>query len=157
MKSEATVSETLREIILLEDSVKELTQLRDEAFSVFDPLYPLKDFIKILESSWRKLINLGGGTYKKIPYFCMHDYGEIRGIFYDVTQARINRIEFKELLSKSCESIEEAIRKIQSKLSEEEEKLDQLYKEFAQNTGDFQFIFEEEHVKNLIINKLLKS
>lgn len=156
MKNKATVSETLREIMSLESSLKELTQLRDEAFSVFDPLSPLKDLNEIFESSWRKLISLSRSR-KEIPCFYMQDYSEVCRIFFDVTQARINRVEFKELLAKSCESIEEAIRKIQSKLSEEEEKLDQLYKEFAHNTGVFKFIFEEERVKKLIINKLLKS
>ena len=156
MKKKATVSETLREILLLEGFLKEITQLRDEAFSVFDPLRPLDEMNGILESSWKKL-DAWNRTHEKAPHFYMQGYNEIRGIFCSVTSASINRDEFKKALTKSCEAIEEGIKKIQSKLSEEEKQLDELYKEFAQDTGDLKFIFEEESVKKLIMSKLLKS
>ena len=156
MKKKATVSETLREILLLEGFLKEITQLSDEAFSAFDPLRPLDEMNGILESSWKKL-DAWNRTHEKAPHFYMQGYNEIRGIFCSVTSASINRDEFKKALTESCEAIEEGIKKIQSKLSEEEKQLDELYKEFAQDTGDLKFIFEEESVKKLIMSKLLKS
>ncbi len=156
MKNKATVSETLREIVLLEGFLKELAQLSNEAFSVFDPLRPLDEMNGIFESSWKKLTNWNR-TREKAPHFYMQGYNEIQEIFCSLTSARINRDEFKEALTKSCEAIEEGIKKIQSKLSEEEKKLDELYNEFAQDTGDLKFIFEEESVKKTIISKLLKS
>ena len=87
----------------------------------------------------------------------MQGFDEIQGIFSNVTRAHINRDEFKEALTKSCEAIEEGIKKMQSKLSEKETQLDELYTEFAQDTGELKFIFEEEAVKKLIMSKLLKS
>ena len=41
----------------------------------------------------------------------------------------------------------------EDELSEEEKKLDELYKEFALTTGNLKFIFEEDSVKELIIEK----
>lgn len=156
MKDKATVSETLREILLLEGYLKEVTQLYDEAYTVFDPLIPLNEMNGIFESSWKKLI-VWNNKHEKLVYFSMQGFNEIQGIFSNVISARINRDEFKEALTKSCEAIEEGIKNMQSKLSEKETQLDELYAEFAQDTGELKFIFEEEAVKKLIMSKLLKS
>lgn len=156
MKNKATVSETLREILLLEGFLKDLTHLYDEASTAFDPLLPLNEMNGIFESSWKKLTSWNR-THEKAPHIYMQGFNEIQGIFCDVTSARINRDEFKSALTKSCEAIEEGIKKIQTELSEKEKQLDELYTEFAQDTGELKFIFEEESVKKLIMSKLLKS
>lgn len=156
MENKATVSETLRRILLLNNSLQDLIQFKNEAFTVFDQFLPLDKMNEIFESSWTELINWDR-THEEAPNLYMQDYNEIRGIFCSVTLAHINRDEFEKALAKSCEAIEKCTQKIQAELSAEEKKLDELYTKFTQNAGDLKFIFENESVKNLIIDKLLKS
>lgn len=156
MKNKATFSETLREIVLLEGFLKDLTHLYDEASTAFNPHIPLNEITGIFESSWKKLTSWNS-THKETTHIYMQEFNEIQRIFYDVTRALINRDEFKAALTESCEAIEEGIKKIQTELSEKEKQLDELYTEFAQDTGELKFIFEEKCVKKLIMSKLLKS
>lgn len=155
MKNTGKVSETLRKILFLEDCLKEITQLSDEAFNALDPLISLDEIKETLGSSWKKLSRWN--TTHQNAHLHIQPYIEIEGIFSKLSRADINRAEFKEALSPSCSAIEDFIKKLQSRISEEEKHLYELYEEFAQDTGDLKFIFEAEIVKKAIINKLLKS
>ena len=155
MADKATLSETLREVLLLEKTLDELSQLREEAFVVFDQA-PLDEMNEVFKTSWSRLCSWNG-RHENLPALYIQSYCEIEKIFINVTRAFINRQEFKDALSSSREAVEKYIETIRSQLSEEEQKLQTLYNEFSQNAGDFKFIFESPLVKQLIIDKLLKS
>lgn len=157
MEDKATLAETLKRVRMLEEALNRLSELRDEAFFAFkNP--SLNKMNEIFETSWKELFcwNLNHET-DGVPHFYLQDYSTVQGNFLDVTDARKNRKEFADSLAESREAVEECIEKIRTKLSEEEKKLDELYNEFVQSTGDFKFIFESPIVKQLIIDKLLKS
>lgn len=157
MADKTTFAGTLQRVLLLEKTLNELSQLRDEAFVVFDYL-PLEEMNGIFETSWRKLAAWNRNhEHENVPALWIQDYSDIQGIFCRVISASINREEFAKALDKSCKSVEECLEKLRSSLSEEEQKLHEIYNEFAQNTGDFKFIFENPIVKQLIMDKLLKS
>ena len=156
MKNTGKVSETLRKILFLESCLEEITQLSDEAYNAFDPLVSLDEIKANLESSWKKLYRWNRYRPDK-PCLVIQSRSEIDAIFSKLYRADINRAEFKEDLSPSCAAIEEFIKKLQSEISENEKHLNELYEEFAQDTGELKFIFEAESVKKAIINKLLKS
>ena len=80
----------------------------------------------------------------------------MKRIVFELTTARINRKEFAEQLAPIREKVNDAIEKLKSMLEEEEGKLNELYNEFTQTTGDFKFIFESPAVKKLIMDDLLK-
>lgn len=155
MQKKATVSETLRRIFMIKGWLEELTELRDKAFAVFDSCTSITEMDEICKSSWKKLCSWNI-RHDNAPRIRMQLYTDVEHFFFQVTRAWISRDDFKKLLDKSCEAIEECIKKIQTELSEEEKKLDELYKEFALTTGNLKFIFEEDSVKELIIEKFLK-
>ena len=157
MANKTTFAESLRRVLLLEKTLNDLSQLRDEAFVVFN-FVPLDEMNEIFETSWGKLFSWNRKhEHEDVPNLFIQNYSEVKGIFYDVTSARINRQEFADALTKSCEAVEKCIENVRSQLSEEEQKLHELYNEFTQSTGDFKFIFESPLVKQLIMDKLLKS
>lgn len=157
MKNKATFAETLRRVLLLETSLNELSQLRDEAFIVFNYI-PLDEMNGTFETSWKSLFSWNNKyEHENVPYLYLQSFSDVKAIFCRVTSAFINRDEFAEALADSCKAVEECIEKIRSQLSEEEQKLNELYNEFTQSTGDLKFIFEELRVKELIMSKLLKS
>lgn len=157
MENKTTFAETLRRALFLEETLNELSKLRDEAFRVFY-CPPLGKMNGIFEASWKELISWNRKhEHEDVPFLRIQDLSEVEGIFFNVTSARINRKEFEEALTESREAVEKCIEEMRSQLSKEEQKLDELYNEFVQSTGDFKFIFESSHVKQLIMDKLLKS
>ena len=154
MKDQNTVVEILKSISLWKEALNEISALADDAFLVFDPTFPLDQMDEKLNTSWKKLINRRFNS--KVPYLSMQDYSTIESAFYRVTHATINRDEFCETLSESRNSIEKCLTKIQEKLSSEQEKLDRLYNEFAENADEFKFIFKEDKIKQFIMDKFLK-
>ena len=160
MKDNNSFAETLRRVVFFEDALEELSLLRDDAFRIFD-LVPLDEVIRIFNDSWEKLFSWDRRTaHQGLPKLLLWEYREypnVKRTIFSLTSANINRKEFKEELAPICEKVDDAIEKLKSTLAQEEEKLDELYKEFAQTTGDFKFIFESPVVKRLIMNDLLKS
>lgn len=156
MADKATFAETLRRVLLLEKTLNDLSQLRDEAFVVFNYV-PLEEMNVIFENSWKKLYYWNRQHEREnVPHLHLQDYSKVKSIFDDVGRAHINRKEFFDALAESCKGIEDCIEKVRSQLAEEDQKLHELYNEFTQNTGDFKFIFESPLVKQLIMDKLLK-
>lgn len=159
MKSNS-FAETLRRVMFFENSLDELYLLRDEAFRIFH-LVPLEEVSQIFKTAWEKLFSWDRNTaHQGLPKLLLweyRDYPEVKRIVFELTTARINRKEFAEQLAPIREKVENAIEKLQSLLDEEESKLNELYNEFTQTTGDFKFIFESPAVKKLIMDDLLKS
>ena len=159
MKDNNSFAETLRRVIFFENSLDELYLLRDEAFRIFH-LVPLEEVSQIFKTAWEKLFSWDRNTaHQGLPKLLLweyRDYPEVKRIVFELTTARINRKEFAEQLAPIREKVENAIEKLQSLLDEEESKLNELYNEFTQTTGDFKFIFESPAVKKLIMDDLLK-
>ena len=159
MKSNS-FAETLRRVMFFEESLDELSLLRDEAFRIFD-LVSLEEVNQIFNTAWEKLFSWFRTTaHQGLPKLLLWEYREypdVKRIVFELTTARINRKEFAEQLAPIREKVENAIEKLQSLLDEEESKLNELYNEFTQTTGDFKFIFESPAVKKLIMDDLLKS
>lgn len=159
MKSNS-FAETLRRVMFFEESLNELSLLRDEAFRIFD-LVSLEEVNQIFNTAWEKLFSWDRTTaHQGLPKLLLWEYREypdVKRIVFELTTARINRKEFAEQLAPIREKVENAIEKLQSLLDEEESKLNELYNEFTQTTGDFKFIFESPAVKKLIMDDLLKS
>ena len=160
MKDNKSFAETLRRVMFFENSLDELYLLRDEAFRIFH-LVPLEEVSQIFKTAWEKLFSWDRNTaHQGLPKLLLweyRDYPEVKRIVFELTTARINRKEFAEQLAPIREKVENAIEKLQSLLDEEESKLNELYNEFTQTTGDFKFIFESPAVKKLIMDDLLKS
>lgn len=157
MADKATLAETLRRVLLLEKALDDLSQIRDEAFTVFNNV-PLDEMNGIFKDSWGKLFSWNSRHERENLYgLFIQDYEHVAATFCRLTSAYINRKEFKDALAESREAVEECIKKMQAELSEEDQKLHELYNEFVQSTGDFKFIFESPIVKQLIMDKLLKS
>ena len=155
MNDKNTVLEILKNISFWEEALNDISALADDAFLVFEPTFPLNEMNEKFENSWKKLINRR--TKSKVPYFSMQAFSEIESAFYKVTHAVINRDEFSEALSESRTTIEKCLANMQKELSSEQKKLDELYDEFAKNANEFKFIFKEEKIKQLIMDKFLKS
>ena len=158
MKSNS-FAETLRRVMFFEESLNELSLLRDEAFRIFD-LVSLEEVNQIFKTAWEKLFSWDRNTaHQGLPKLLLweyRDYPEVKRIVFELTTARINRKEFAEQLAPIREKVNDAIEKLKSMLEEEEGKLNELYNEFTQTTGDFKFIFESPAVKKLIMDDLLK-
>ena len=159
MKDNNSFAETLRRVIFFENSLDELYLLRDEAFRIFH-LVPLEEVSQIFKTAWEKLFSWDRNTaHQGLPKLLLweyRDYPEVKRIVFELTTARINRKEFAEQLAPIREKVNDAIEKLKSMLEEEEGKLNELYNEFTQTTGDFKFIFESPAVKKLIMDDLLK-
>ena len=160
MKDNNSFAETLRRVMFFENSLDELYLLRDEAFRIFH-LVPLEEVSQIFKTAWEKLFSWDRNTaHQGLPKLLLweyRDYPEVKRIVFELTTARINRKEFAEQLAPIREKVNDAIEKLKSMLEEEEGKLNELYNEFTQTTGDFKFIFESPAVKKLIMDDLLKS
>lgn len=154
MKRDNKFLKTFQEVIVLEGLCEELTELQRKAFDVFHPMTSLEEIDKLFKTSWKELFQWYN-YHPTSPYLHIGDYDEIQKIFRDLTDARINRTEFSDLLASSREEVEKCIAEIESRLSKKQEELDQLYSEFAQSTGRFHFIFDEPAIKLLIMDKLL--
>lgn len=159
MKDNKSFAETLRRVMFFENSLDELYLLRDEAFRIFH-LVPLEEVSQIFKTAWEKLFSWDRNTaHQGLPKLLLweyRDYPEVKRIVFELTTARINRKEFAEQLAPIREKVNDAIEKLKSMLEEEEGKLNELYNEFTQTTGDFKFIFESPAVKKLIMDDLLK-
>ena len=159
MKDNKSFAETLRRVMFFENSLDELYLLRDEAFRIFH-LVPLEEVSQIFKTAWEKLFSWDRNTaHQGLPKLLLweyRDYPEVKRIVFELTTARINRKEFAEQLAPIREKVNDAIEKLKSMLEEEEGKLNELYNEFTQTTGDFKFIFESPAVKKLIMADLLK-
>lgn len=153
MSNSYTILETLNKKQLLETDLKELIQLNDAAQKVFNNWFSLSKMNDVLETAWKRL---SMWNYRHDNKIFIQGFDEIQQLFFNVTTARINRDEFKAALTGSCDSIEKAIQEIQAKIFEEEKKVEQLYNDFVQTTGEFKFIFENEQIKHLILCNLLK-
>ena len=159
MKDNKSFAETLRRVMFFENSLDELYLLRDEAFRIFH-LVPLEEVSQIFKTAWEKLFSWDRNTaHQGLPKLLLweyRDYPEVKRIVFELTTARINRKEFAEQLAPIREKVNDATEKLKSMLEEEEGKLNELYNEFTQTTGDFKFIFESPAVKKLIMDDLLK-
>ena len=159
MKDNNSFAETLQRVMFFENSLDELYLLRDEAFRIFH-LVPLEEVSQIFKTAWEKLFSWDRNTaHQGLPKLLLweyRDYPEVKRIVFELTTARINRKEFAEQLAPIREKVNDAIEKLKSMLEEEEGKLNELYNEFTQTTGDFKFIFESPAVKKLIMDDLLK-
>lgn len=148
--------EILRKIELLEKNFNELSELKDSAFKVFHYI-PLNEMEEIFETSWRKLFSWNKKHEQdNVPMLEIQNYSEVRKFFAEVTSARINRKEFERALAKSCISIVECIERLKIQIAMEEEILNELYMDFVHSTGELEFIFESQKVKQLIMDKLLR-
>lgn len=157
MTNGTTFVEALRSSLELENALNELVEIRDEAFNVFNNI-PLGDLNRIFETYWKELFKWNQKhEYENLPRLFLQDIEEVQEIFEKVTTAYINRKEFEEALTQTCQNIEACITKMRLLLSAKNKELDCLYNEFAQSTGELRFIFEAYNVKKLIMNKLLKS
>lgn len=154
MKRDNRFLKTFQEVIELEGLCEEFAELRRKAFEVFHPMTSLEEVKQLFETSWKKFYYWKTNNPSS-PYLFIGDYDKIQNIFRDLTEARINRTEFSDLLAKARKAVEECEGKLESSLSKKQEELDQLYSEFAQSTGSFQFIFDEPAIKLLIMDKLL--
>lgn len=156
MENKNAILETSRRIALLEEALNDIIKISNDAFKVFSSSCSLSKMEKIFQTSWTEL-DCWYEKYKDVPHFLFQDFSEIERAFRDVTNAHISRKDFSTTLAKYRKAVEECILEIHNELSKEKKKLDELYNEFAQNTGNFRFIFEENQVKQLIMDKLLKS
>lgn len=99
MENKTAFAENLRRVLFLEKTLNELSQLRDEAFIVFD-YPPLGEMNGIFEASWKELISWNRKhEHEDVPFLEIQGFSEVRGKFYDVTSAHINRKEFAEVLT----------------------------------------------------------
>lgn len=160
MESKNSFVETLRRVIFFEESLDELSLISDEAFRIFD-FVSLEEVKQIFDNAWEKLFAWDRKTaHQGLPKLLLweyRDYPDVKRIVFELTTARINRKEFAEKLAPVREKVENAIEKLQILLKEEKEKLEKIYNEFTQTTGDFKFIFESPVIKKMIMDDLLKS
>lgn len=143
-----------QKITSLETALNEICELKNDAFTVFcfHSLHSIKD---TFETSWNEILDWNK-KHSSLPRLSL-DYAKIIRAFEDVADAHINRDEFESALKESCEKIEQYIEGLQRLLCSKKETLNKRYDEFAQTTGNYEFIFKEDAIKQLIINNLLKS
>lgn len=156
MKNEWLFATTLRRVLLLEETYEELEQISEYAFSVFTDYCSLKEMERVKENAWKKLF-YWNRNHENVPSLFIQNYVEVERVFSEVERAIKNRKEFEAALAPSRKAVEEALRLLEAELLEEKTKLNKLYDEFAESSGDFKFIFKEEKIKQLIMNGLMKS
>lgn len=146
------VSERSRRIAELEDALNEFTLLKEGAFKIFDA----PSIKEIWEEYWKKIFKWNNAHLeKRLPYLYAN-IGDVVQFYYNVLNDYIDRKEFAERFEKICETIESYIKELQALLEVEKQKLDELYDEFVQGSGDLRDVFETPDVRNLILNRFLK-
>lgn len=71
----------------------------------------LEEIDKSFTTSWNELFHWYT-SHPTSPYLFIGDYDKIKNIFRDLTDARINRTEFSNLLAGSREEVEKCIAEI---------------------------------------------
>ena len=90
-------------------------------------------------------------------YFSLQHCDKIEVAFIQISNASINRREFAEELAEFRKAIEEAIANIEKAIEKEEAELNILYNTFAEQTGEYDFIFKNPKIKKLIIDGFLQT
>lgn len=159
MKNEKTVSEALRRMLWLKKNLKDITELKKEAFKVFSDWCSIEKMESNFNEYWMQLIYWTDNTYNIEKHFGYMDLdaNKIQNAFFRLKNASISRKEFADTLEDSRENVERYIKELEAEISKEQEYLNELYDQFAQSSGDFSFIFKEPSIKQLIMDKFLQS
>lgn len=157
MQNNQTVSETVRKLKLLKEDLEAIIKLKNSAFEVFSCDFKFKDVNSLFNISWAWIqLCSWNNSHDTTPYLAIKDLSEIYSDFYDLTVATIDERELRDALEESRKNIEICIKKIEIEIDEENKQLDELYNKFVENTHEFKFLFQEEQIKQLIMDKLLK-
>lgn len=98
------VMESYRSFLTQRASFKELSELRDKCFRIYENSCTLKDMQKIIENDWRVLLN-------KLPIHL--SYSDITIGYDNLTKGYINRREFASETAYVCDNINSLISEIQ--------------------------------------------
>lgn len=157
--SKQKVFEIVRKRDNVEKDLKKFTKLKKEAFQVFNN--DISSTLDCIQKSY------GSGAWYELRLW--HDYTKVHSghfhfeneyiiedAFQQLSEANINRKEFKDMLSGCCNDIERYIKELTDELNNLNQQLDNAYDDFVQNeTGDYKWIFEQPFVKELVLKILL--
>ncbi len=162
MEKERNIFEVVRETRKLNEELEEITKLKEEAFEIFEvDRHSLKKIRNIYNNTWKKLESMGydfGERYTHRLYIHSSNYpDDLDTTISKLERAVINRNEFLEYLEKNhlAGQVLKYIQTIEEDIAQHMKELDRIYNRFAQNTGEFSFIFKSPKIKEIIINKLL--
>ena len=143
------VFEIARKKEAVEKDLAKFTELKEEAFKVFDCSFwaTLKNIQKSYDSgAWNELLSW------KDCVFNSENEEAIREAFQQLSTATINRKEFHDKLSGCRDDIEKYLQDLTNELQKLERQLDKAYDDFVQNeTGEYKWIFEHSFVKEIVL------
>ena len=138
---------------LYQEKCTELTkfiELRKKAFSV-DSDAAGKGLNNILnqQDNWNKICTWNATIHLDV------NWDKIYNAFQLVKEANISKKEFRSILEPTKDVILKYEKQLTVEINEIVAEIDEYYNDFVKKTGGFSFIFENNQVKELIINNLL--
>ena len=137
----------------LQDARNEFENLKEGAFKIFDAS-SIEEIEEIWETYWKRILmwNIMQGAKYNLPFLSI-DSSDLNEAYVRV--GYFTRTELMERFEKAREVINRYIEMLDEKIGIEEEKMKELYDEFAGNTGALSEIFENPGIRSLILNVLL--
>ncbi len=157
----STLQDILARRSKLKNSLEEITEISKKAFAVFSVSLSLSEFKACFDESWNELISYQNHQENNpINAYLSWEHGlyynEIRNIFDDVTDARIDRDVFTKKLEPVRTAVKQYIEKAEAEIAGQDKELEQLYDDFTQNCGDFAPFFAIPHIKELVFKHFLQ-
>lgn len=158
MANESKFLEILREVTDAEKALDEFQELRWKVLDAFNEWRTLEEISKSFKADWNSLFYWNNNHSSNVPCLKLPmSERKAKEAFNKLADAQINRAEFADYFAELKATVEAYEKELEEKLFEKRQKLGQIYDEFAQQTGELQFIFEAPCVKETIMNKLLRT
>lgn len=155
---EEKVYQIIRKKQQVEKDLKEMNDLKYEAFKVFGAGFTLSlEQIKksYEEGAWNKLITWHFESNNHEGLFFFRNPKLLDENFKELDNAMINRKEFEDNLKDAREDVENYIKSLEDVLEELNDKLDELYNEYVKTeTGTYDWIFQQPFMKDIFFKFL---
>lgn len=160
MQKKESISEVARKIVDLRKQFDTVTELKEKAFTPCNPnsYYELDELHNAL-IAWSELFSWTRHSANHYGTLIIKDYTDLAARFNLLTRAIINREEFcnSPVVIEACKAVEKYIDELDKEILSQLKRLDSLYDQFANDAGQYAFIFKETEIKRIIINELLFS
>lgn len=159
MRNNDKIFETVGKIIELKKDLNSITELKNEAFKVFDyesiQTPSIEEMLKIRDKTWKKLVRWDNSKHN--GYLSLQSWETIYLAFQKVSGAFINRREFVEMITESREEVEKYIDELNKMLLKEQTYLSERYDKFVKEKNDDDFNYMAIKLKDAFLNEFLQS
>lgn len=116
----------------IDEEVKELEQVSQNAFNVFNENCPFDDFDAIFEISWSQLYKWNEIIQNGTEELTIQEEDFVKSLFEQVKEGRISREEFEKQLYDTIQNVDVYIMHLQYEMEDIEKEIQDVFKAYVE-------------------------